>query len=264
MAGNFETAAKDALLSLLEVNSTGDPNKLVNAYLAQIRRFRKFIFEEIMEITVDENKNEDDRMTQKDKSVVPTPTCDEVERYIGKWHQLEDYNLQEEALNKLFFELCPSNTEITDVLLKAATLNDFYSTNIFSIYPVARHILSLGIDSRLKSGDVTLVEDLKKITIGGVERNFYSFATKYCSHHNPLDFPIYDSYVDKVLKYFKNEGRFSEFSAEMLKNYVSFKSILIDFREYYGLGKYTLKEIDQYIWLLGKEYFPNSYSKKTK
>ena len=79
----------------------------------------------------------------------------------------------------------PSNEEISDILLKVATLNDFYSTNIFSVYPVAEHILSLKIDERLRQGDVTLVNEIQNVTINGVTRKFYSFSTKYCSHHNP-------------------------------------------------------------------------------
>ena len=105
-------------------------------------------------------------------------------------------------MDKLFFTLCPENTDMSDILLKVAALNDFYSINIFSVYPVAKHILSLGIDDRLKTGDVALVSDIQRVTINGVEKNFYSFATKYCSHHRPLDFPIYDSYVEKVLVLF--------------------------------------------------------------
>jgi hypothetical protein len=40
------------------------------------------------------------------------------------------------------------------------------------------------------------------------EINFYSFATKYCSHHKPEMYPIYDSYVDKMLGYFKKRTIF--------------------------------------------------------
>lgn len=120
-------------------------------------------------------------------------------------------------MDKLFFKLCPKNTDITDILLKVFTLNVFYSTNIFSVYPVAKHILSLGIDARLKAGDVTLVNDIKQITINGTERNFYSFASKYCNHHNPLDYPIYDSYVDVVLRYFRNRDRFTSFWTAILR-----------------------------------------------
>ena len=167
------------------------------------------------------------------------------------------------VLDKLFFELCPKTMNITDVLLKVSALNDFYSTNIVSVYPVAKHILSLKIDARLKAGDVTLVNDIKRIAINGKKRSFYSFASKYCSHHNPLDYPIYDSYVDTVLKYFKKRDRFASFAANDLKDYIHFKRVLIDFRRFYGLEEYNLKQLDKYLWLLGKKYFPKNYGKKS-
>ncbi|MFQ9514707.1 MAG: hypothetical protein ACLRZ9_02660 [Eubacterium sp.] len=193
---------------------------------------------------------------------VPTPSVHEVEKYLVKWNSLENYRLQENALNRLFLELCPNNTDISDILLKASTLNDFYSTNIFYIYPVAKHICSLNIDSRLRIGDVTLVDDIKRVAISDTEKNFYSFATKYCSHHNPIDYPIYDSYVDEVLRYFRNRDGFARFKNDELKNYNCFKSLLIDFKTFYGLDRYNLKQIDQYIWQLGKDYFPKDYKKR--
>jgi len=166
---------------------------------------------------------------------VPNPSSEQVEFYLRAWDELENYHLQEDALDKLFFQLCPENLEMSDILLKVATLNDFYSTNIFSVYPVAKHILSLDIDARLESGDVTLVSDLQKVTINGVEKNFYSFSTKYCSHHKPLEYPIYDSYVEKVLCCFRDRDGFAKFKTPELKAYEKFKDTLIDFRSFYGL-----------------------------
>lgn len=49
-----------------------------------------------------------------------------------------------------------------------------------------------------------------------------------------------------------------------LKDYVKFKDILIDFREFYGLETYNLKQIVQYVWQLGKDYFPKNYGKKKR
>ena len=196
---------------------------------------------------------------QKSDIVISKPSAIEVEKYLKSWKNLKNYQLQEDALDKLFFELLPSNEEISDILLKVATLNDFYSTNIFSVYPVAEHILSLRIDERLKQGDVTLVNEIQNVTINGVTRKFYSFSTKYCSHHNSKEYPIYDSYVEKVLKYFRKTDKFSNFKNADLKDYQKFKNIIIAFREYYGLEEFNLKEIDQYLWQLGKEYFPNKY-----
>ena len=89
------------------------------------------------------------------------------------------------------------------------------------------------------------------------------FATKYCSHHNPLEYPIYDSYVDKVLRYFRDTDGFCDFESDDLKQYDKFKQIVLAFRTYYHLEQYTLKEIDQYLWQLGKDYFPKNYSKKS-
>ena len=196
---------------------------------------------------------------QKSEIVISKPSAIEVGKYLKTWKNLKNYQLQEDALDKLFFELLPSNEEISDILLKIATLNDFYSTNIFSVYPVAEHILSLKIDERLKQGDVTLVNEIQNVTINGVTRKFYSFSTKYCSHHNPNEYPIYDSYVEKVLKYFRKTDKFFNFKNAYLKDYQKFKNIIIAFREYYGLEEFNLKEIDQYLWQLGKEYFPNKY-----
>ena len=77
-------------------------------------------------------------------------------------------------------------------------------------------------------------------------------------------YPIYDSYVEKMLCFFRNQDAFASFRTEDLKDYVKFKGALIDFRAFYGLEKYNLKEIDKYIWQLGKEFFPKSYGKSKK
>lgn len=190
---------------------------------------------------------------------VPNPSILEVKKYLKSWDKLENYKLQEDALDKLFFELIPNNKDISDILLKVATLNDFYSTNIFSVYPLANHILSLDIDDRLRQGDIALVKEIQKVNYGEVTKNFYSFATKYCSHHNPIEYPIYDSYVEKVLKYFRKKDKFADFKNVDLKDYQHFKQILLTFRSYYGLEEFNIKEIDRYLWQLGKEYFPKNY-----
>ena len=265
-AADFENKAKHELIKALSETSSGNPKSLANSYLSHLRRFRLFLYsDETSELyELNQNKTANREYTRKKKRDIniPNPSTEQVEIYLTKWVELENYHLQEDALNKLFFELCPKNTDIVDILLKASTLNDFYSTNIFSIYPVAKHICALDIDVRLKAGDVTLVQDVQYVTIGDVEKNFYSFASKYCSHHNPHDYPIYDSYVDEVFRYFRNRDCFSDFQDLDLKNYAKFKGILIDFRDFYGLDKYNLKEIDQYVWQLGKDYFPKNYGKK--
>jgi hypothetical protein len=191
---------------------------------------------------------------------VPRPSAAEVNKYLAKWDTLEHYILQEHALNKLFLETYTKNTQIEDVLIKVAALNDFYSTQIFSVYPVAKQIVSLNIDNRLLAGDYSLVEDIANVRMeSGENKHFYSFATKYCSHHQPDKFAIFDSYVEKVLKYFRNEDNYGDFKDSDLKIYEKFIGALNDFKMFYELEKYSLKELDRYLWLLGKEVFPKNY-----
>lgn len=190
---------------------------------------------------------------------IPKPSKEEVEKYLKLWDSLENYVLQENSLNKLFYKTYPKNTDIDDILIKASSLNDFYSTNIFSIFNVAKHIKELNIDERLANKDETLVNELAKVKINDKEKNFYSFATKYCSHHFPTIYPIYDYYVEKVLLYFRDKDHFLDFKKSDLKKYDLFKNILISFRNYYGLNEYNLKDIDRYLWQLGKDYFKKKY-----
>lgn len=257
---NFENEAFSALCQLLPKQPDGSPSKNIQGYLAHLRRFRKFALGNSSSINSLQVTAPYRKRKQTVTVLLPSPCQSEVEKYLELWNVSENYSLQEAALNKLFFTLAPGNTHIEDVLLKVSTLNDFYSTNIFSVFPVAKHILSLDIDARLKQGDPALVDAIK--TVDG--RNHYSFATKYCSHHSPLEYPIYDSYVDKVLRYFRDTDVFYAFESDDLKQYDKFKQIVLAFRTYYKLEQYTLKEIDQYLWQLGKDYFPkNYYSKKS-
>lgn len=194
---------------------------------------------------------------------VKKPSAEQVSFYQGKWEKDEHYVLQERSLKKLFTETYPENNEMDDVLIKVCSLNDFYSTNIYSPFKVANRILQLSIDSRLKQADLTLVMDIAQVKVAkGKKRNFYSFASKYCSHHAPDLFPIYDSYVDRMLRYFKKETRFSRFSNDELKDYPAFVRIIEDFRKHFDLGQFTLKQIDRYLWLLGKKHFPRKHQKR--
>lgn len=197
-------------------------------------------------------------------SAIKTPSPAEVDKYIKRWNTLENYVLQENALDKLFFKVCADNNDIDNILIKCSALNDFYSTNIFSIFTVAKHILELNIDERLKTGDLSLVDDIARVNINGKPKYFYSFASKYCSHHNPKMFAIYDSYVEKCLVYFNERDHFSVFKKGDLKNYFVFNKALMDFSAFYKLDDYNLKEIDKYLWQLGKEHFPNKYGKEKR
>lgn len=191
---------------------------------------------------------------------IPKPNKKIIEEYLIKWDNLEDHYIwQESSLDKLFHKDYKYNTDLNEILIKCSCLNDFYSTNIFLIYPVAKNIYDLKIDKRLKDGDPSLVNDIARVTISGKEKVFYSFASKYCSHYNNIEFPIYDYFVDRMLMYFKSKDKFAKFTKDDLKDYVKFKDILIRFKKFYNIDEYNLRDIDKYLWIAGKEYFPKKY-----
>ncbi|MGB4984607.1 MAG: hypothetical protein WBO70_02395 [Erysipelotrichaceae bacterium] len=184
---------------------------------------------------------------------IERPSTSEVEKHLNNWDNNDKYVLHDLSLNELFKTVYPNNTDIKDILIKATVLNNFYSTNIFDIYTVSLRILSLNIDERLAKGDEKLVDELSVVVIQNNEKHFYSFASKYCSHHYPDLYPIYDSYVEKILCYFQKKDNFSSFSRKDLRSYSTFKRVIINFKKFYDIDQYNLKDIDRYLWLLGKE-----------
>lgn len=188
------------------------------------------------------------------------PSENEVEKYLAIWRSNDEYVRSDESLEKLFTETYPRNTDLEDVLIKVCSLNAIYSTQIFSTFTVAKHIVDLDIDQRLKNKDKELVNQIAEVKVNGQKtRNFYSFATKYCSHHFPEDYPMYDVYVEKMLMHFMWVDEFYEFNKVDLKHYPTYHAVIMAFSRFYGLQDFSLKEIDIYLWQAGKDYFSKKY-----
>jgi hypothetical protein len=187
-------------------------------------------------------------------------TESQVEHYLAQWLTLDKYVMQESCVNLLFQSLCKKNADLVEVQLKVSALNDFYSTNIYDTHSVAKHILKLNIDAPLARGDLGLVARMTAVHFGTKTRRIYSFATKYCSHHAPDEYPIYDSFVDEMLWYFRKRDCFAEFKRTDLKDFPKFVRIIDQFRTFYQLKKFTVKQIDVFLWLAGKRHFPKNYS----
>lgn len=246
---NFAADAKAYVGAAQEVFSkAGEKKSNVSGYVSHLKSIKDFI--------------EEKHISPKEQLPVPTPSEKQVDFYLALWRHLDSYKYQEAALKKLFIDLCPNNIDIEDILIKASALNDFYSTNIYSIYPVAAHIKEKQIDGLLQEGKRSLIDAIRRVTVGEKKRDYYSFATKYCSHHKPEVYPIYDSYVDRVLRYFRDKKFISNFATDDLKNYEIFCKTLEEFMDKCQFKKeYSLKQIDQYLWQLGKDCFPKNYKK---
>jgi hypothetical protein len=88
----------------------------------------------------------------------------------------------------------------------------------------------------------------------------YSFASKYCYFHNDEVFPLYDRYVDKLIwDYKQNEdGKgfqpLTDFERIDLKDYSKYINILNNLKQAYELTEYSIKKLDIFLWMYGKEW----------
>jgi len=201
-------------------------------------------------------------------SKIPYPTPKEVNKWLQKWKKSKNYTEQEETV-KLVFSTFPENEKIEHILAKISILNDFYSLHIFGTHTVAKQVENKHIDAPLKRGDKNIVNKITPIRMGKEKkiRKMYSFASKYCSHHQPEHYPIYDYFVEKMLVHWKENsdfGKFHNFTNQYLKDYSKFKKIIDKFIKYFNLERYTYKEIDVYLWQAGKKYFQKKYPKKNQ
>ena len=117
----------------------------------------------------------------------------------------------------------------------------------------------MDIDARLKQGDPEVVEEIASLTFKVKDvpkkRRNYSFATKYCSFHQPDLYPIYDSIVDKILKAYQRQDTFSSQPLGDLKDYRRFKEVLQEFVISYELEGLGFRELDCFLHDYGKEEF---------
>ena len=183
--------------------------------------------------------------------IVPTDSV--IDKYVQKFTGVERYRVAEEILDQLFSD-DSSNDEIHIVFKKVCLLNSMASTNVYARFAMSKHILSIrDFDERLyREKDASLVRDISHITINGKHRNFYSFASKYCSYHDHESYPMFDRFVERILILYRDNYAFGQFRNIDLRDYKVFKEILNTFRSYFELEK-SFREIDNFLWLYGKE-----------
>ena len=195
------------------------------------------------------------------------PTAAQIEECILFWRKNPKYQDQKQSLDRLFLKLCPRHDAVADVLSKVCVLNTIFGTNVYHPYEVAKHIASLRVRQRIEDGDLTVVNEIALVPVDEKTVNFYSFASKYCHRYNPEKFPIYDSFVEKMLMHFRKSGKkdgFAQFKRGELKQYPRFVKILGDFRAHYGLKRFTFRQIDHYFWHVGRKAFANYQTKKKR
>jgi hypothetical protein len=187
-------------------------------------------------------------MTNRFELTLPTP--DLVREACKKFD--DENGLIEDAVGDTF-KLYPTNEIPKEVLVKVVVLNRLYSTQIFAVVDVALNICKRAaeIDSFLRAGSPEAARLIADVEVQGRVRHNYSFASKYCSWHNPCEFPIYDSRVDNYLWNLHKQTPHLAFQHEDLWDYPRFAAIMRRFREHFELHEFSFKEIDKFLWLHG-------------
>ncbi len=190
----------------------------------------------------------------ENKKQLSKPSKEIVAKYVEKWNNNEMYV----NLDKILFDMCEknqSNTDVYSVYIKCCVINATESTQVPNkdLYDIAKNITAVkDIDNRIKSGDLSVVIDIAECGIG---KNLYSFAAKYCCAHNKNAFPKKDELVVNMLQEL-NEYKFTKkvnkTALNNYKNYEQFVNVINDFRNHFGLNEFSYKEIDQYLWQVGK------------
>ena len=177
--------------------------------------------------------------------IMPRATRRMVQQYLHIFEHDERYFEADRAITNLI-EVFPKNDELSSVLLKVVTINQLYSTKILATFAVAKHILGCAVDGELNNGELSAIEHIRFVTIGDRQRDFYVFATKYCSWHNLKRYPIYDSFVEKSLRHFGVANG-------SLRQYQNLKNSIDALIQRDGLNTFGYKQIDKFLWLYGKD-----------
>lgn len=191
---------------------------------------------------------------------VQTPSAD---RLINAAKMFDNENQAVEASLAELFTQYPDNNKLAQVFLKVVAVNVLYGTQIPlysdrkpTVEQVAQHIVTRGIDSALENGDAEIVDGIALITpVGKKAWNNFSFATKYCSWHRPKAYPIYDSRVEKYLRFLNRSREIPGWEHPDHWNYPKFREIVESVRTQYGLQEFTFKQLDKFMYYEGSKLF---------
>lgn len=180
-----------------------------------------------------------------------------AQSYIQKFLNKPAYIHSENSVQCVFC-VFPNNTLLEHIIAKISTLNTLYSTNVYYPYELAEHIIRLNVDCFIKDADMSVVDKIASFDFLSKKgeqkhKNLYSFASKYCSFHEKSIFPMYDKNLQRVLEQYNTPNWCKYFFSKPGNKYKNFVEILRSFARDYGLQSLSLRDLDRFLWLYGKE-----------
>lgn len=171
-----------------------------------------------------------------------------LKKYLSVFVDQEMYFIND-VRNIELFAATPGNRNKEDIQTKVSAINDSDLRHLYIQDAMIEHIYQLDIDERLNRGDLSLVEDIATITVGGKTHHVLHFASVYCNYHKPDVFPIYsDQHLDFYRGYIANNNL--PLDPDKLDTYDVFSKALNDLVERLGLkGKMNYLHIRKFGWL---------------
>lgn len=170
------------------------------------------------------------------------PTVAEALLYEREWKRPERIEYQRyNHLTNIFSDTNSTTLQKCELIAKTYT----ECLRGVSIQDAAFHIDSIkGFANRMKSGDIALVDEIKRIN--DTKRNMYVFATMYCNHSNPEKFWGYSKQIGIILMNLNAYDKFclDKMDWETLRTYSKYTEIMNCFVSYYHLQQLTTTQID--------------------
>lgn len=176
----------------------------------------------------------------------------------NRYKLLPLYKAEERVLVAIFADY--PQFDFAELMTRVTLLNQFYSTAISDIRGVVNHILEVpNVEDRLVAGDISVVDEIAKVSHRGKVWHHNSFASKFANFHNPDAFPIMDSLVLDLFCRLRRKGFFqinTKFSHDGLrKDYAKYVEVYREFITLSGMDKLThngqplnYKAVDNYLW----------------
>lgn len=166
--------------------------------------------------------------------------------------ELDGWQTANRAFQQLQHKLPGFTPEIT--LLKVASINALYSTNLYAIERMSKHICKMLSKCDLKSTGPELVDEIAKLPVAQPDqeqRHHVSFASKFCHFFISADrYPILDTLAEWTLKKHFKRGKVKLRRGSYYQDFVNAFNHLRTVSECDS----TPAEIDHYLWLTGS-YF---------
>ena len=171
-----------------------------------------------------------------------------LKKYLNIFANQEMYFVND-LRNIELFQNIPLNTNADDIRTKLSAINDSDVSHNAIMDDVIAHILKLNIDERIKTNDLTVVEDIANIKAKGQSFHLLHFASVYCNFHKPEVFPIYSEQHINFYKRYITENKLP-LDPEKINTYDVFSKALNDLVERLGItGRMNYLQLRNFGWL---------------